>query len=130
MVGVPSGDYVEVPLVDGSLLVAPGECAELDHRTLIFNANRAIASAKEAWPSKRMAIDGLPVIGQIDPHANGVPVSGFYRSPDGFVVVRCGIERVIHHEMGHALCYQQRLPCSCSAVGHTLGIDCRPLGGD
>jgi len=115
----------------GSLRVQNGECDEVDLATIREWADRAHRDLSEAWPDRadRFRVDGLVMYGMRKPITNhGKSAYGYWDRKRQTVVYKCGVERVIRHELFHVWCDRAELPCDCTWIDHPDGfnLDCSP----
>ena len=114
----------------GTLRVVAGECDEVDLETIREWADRAHRDLSEVWPGRagQFRVDGLVMYGMVEPISNGKPAYGYWDRKRQTVVYRCGVERVIRHELFHVWCDRAELPCNCTWIDHPdgFGLDCSP----
>lgn len=113
----------------GSLLVRKGECEEVDPVTIREWADRAHRDLSEVWPDRadRFRVDRLEMVGMLEPTTNkGRSANGYWDRKKQRVVYKCGVERVIRHELFHVWCDRAELPCNCTWIDHPDGfnLDC------
>lgn len=119
-------DGVVVRTAVGDLVVyangQPWDEAEIHRQTVDLAIIFAAESGRGSTPPLRgVALDlqrgrwrqgGVQVLGSYDPGSRTARIS----APDLAL-------NLIRHELGHALCYQEQLPCDCSVVDHPGGFD-------
>ncbi len=136
----PEPDFTihNVEIIHGSLQAVRGYCPTMDTVHLQYSALWAHEELYAVWgPVSGLgpewwSVHSLPVYMQVDPWVNGVPVNGFYDPSAWFVVLRCGQEGTLQHELRHVILHlrQFQIGGGCwSTVGHTSNIDCTPCVG-
>ena len=118
----------------------------LDHgKLVIWNAcpqpprlhelRAAIARAYEAAAATEsrvedLTLDGVTVV--FTPIFDGPEIGGHVWLGGGvsLVLIDCGRERIMEHELWHRFAHQLSIPCDAGLVRHRPGFDlhCRPLG--
>lgn len=131
----PSGEYVEYVIDGGSVRVLDLEgCEEgVDAGKLVDAANVAVREMRRVWPEKMEggSVQGMKVVMKIDPKLDGTRVTGAYHTGEEWVVLRCGFEGVMMHEMFHALAHKKGIWCY-SKIHHVCGynLNCTPFNGE
>lgn len=114
-------NYIALTFNGGKLWLSSGECQPLDSETeQIFKdwANRAWDDMHEAghWPStlgeggKKVWVRGMKIADQ-----------GKYSTKQRLIIYRCDKPIVIRHELFHAWCYIDSMPCNCFLIDHPEG---------
>ena len=111
-------------LSTAALTVHRGDCAAVDTDRLLV----AVAKAEGDYAACGATVSGVTVV-----MSATLPNVGELHGDT--VVLRCGAEYALRHELGHWLCYRCRQGCDCSRVarlagiaGHDLDLDCQQWG--
>ncbi len=122
----PTGEYVTVEIIGGSLRVSQGSCGSVDLSIIEDRANRGVIEMRGTWsdtyPASEIAVSDMPVW-----MTAGLGVSGIYYNDHRWIALACDNETTIHHELRHAIAHRLRLPCQ-GTIGHTSNVDCSPSG--
>jgi hypothetical protein len=137
----PDWTFYEVEIIHGYLLAQRGYCETMDQVKFQYAALWAHEELWDVWQppasnltEQHFSVQALRVFMQVDPYSNGVPVNGYYNPSEWFVVLRCGQELTLQHELRHAIMHQRALQLGITEecwkwVGHTYKIDCTPCVG-
>lgn len=135
----PHGVYVRVLITGGSLLVARGQCQDVDIDILRLSANMAVRDMRAVWgdilaPDYLISVSEMPVYMAINPSSMGLLANGIYWKDEKWIELRCDREFVLEHELVHAIGHQIGVWCyasiGCGVPGHVFNMDCTPCQND
>lgn len=98
----------------GKVRLVNNECGHVDEAALVLWSKRGYERAASVnADSGRVRLDGMVYVMKRDLGGN----VGEYHPSWDTVYAKCGVERVVEHEIHHRQCYRLRLPC-CLWVDH------------